>query len=649
MKRLLLTLAATALATTAMLAAESTVQGGVKYEVINHSEASCKAAKAGDKTVTEITVMPLVMIDGAARTVTEVQEDGFRGCKYVKKLVLPNTIKKIGPNAFRDCKSLVSVTLPDEAEVELSLAVYDNGGNGPFYGCSVLSDVRGNTVSTPLYVLNKAFIKCKNVPFYKDIPMLMKSVLAKSSMANVDQQVPAFSEFAKDRVRNPLRDWKRRKPYESAEQFAERVTPETTQDKTLALVTDARSEYIRLYAPISLQGVVGEYDADYNMFEVETPLTGSFYVKVPADQAKAFKESFSSVKLEPTYGIYNDKLAVVRCKVSLGGIEYEVPAADELDTEELAKVVLYDGPSQEALIAAASQAAAPAAPAAPAKKTITSPVDKNIPSSGVDNSRTFAVIIGNENYQRGIAEVPFAMHDAETFAKYCNKTLGLPQKNIRSYENATYGDLLAAVRDISNISNAYDGDVDIIFYYAGHGIPDEQSREAYLLPVDADGTAKEVCYPVKRLYDELGGLESRSVTIFLDACFSGATRGEEMLAQARGVMIKPGRTKPVGNMVIFSATNGDQAAFPYKENGHGLFTYYLLEKLQQTQGHATLGELSDYVSEQVSKQSLVVNRKSQTPTVNVGVNFLDTWKDRTLLPMPKPVVPEETEPEASAN
>lgn len=632
MKRLFITLAAAAVACVASFA-ESFVLDGVKYEALNLSEASCRAAKPGDKNFTELTVMPLVMIDGAAHTVTEVQEDGFRGCKHLVRLSIPNSVTKIGQNAFRDCKSLVSITLPDEAEIELALAIYDNGGNGPFMGCKALTDVRGNTIPTPLYVLNKAFVKCKNVPFYNEIPKLLKSVLAKSSMANVNSSIPTFSEFAKEKVRKPIQEWQRRKQYENAEQYAARVNEASTIEKALSLMGDLRDEYIGLYAPISLQGSLGEYDPDYNIFEVQTPLTGKFYIKVDPDQAKSFKRNFGSAILEPTYGISNDELAVITCKVSLDGMLYDVPPAEEPTLEQLARSVLTAGADASAPLLAVTPAGAPAnaQSAAPAKKEIESPVDKNIPACDVNNSRTFAVIIGNENYQRGIAQVPFAIRDAKTFGKYCNKTLGLPEKNIRSYTDATFGDLLAAVRDISNISNAYDGDVDIIFYYAGHGIPDEESREAYLLPVDADGTAKEVCYPVKRLYDELGSLESRSVTIFLDACFSGATRGEEMLAQARGVMIKPGRTKPVGNMVIFSATNGDQAAFPYKENGHGLFTYYLLEKLQATKGQATLGELSDYVSEQVSKQSLVVNRKAQTPTVNVGVSLLDTWKDRTLV------------------
>jgi len=118
--------------------------------------------------------------------------------------------------------------------------------------------------------------------------------------------------------------------------------------------------------------------------------------------------------------------------------------------------------------------------------------------------------------------------------------------------------------------------------------------------------------------------------VFMDACFSGAQRGEGMLASARGVVLKPKFDAPQGNMVVFSAAQGDETAYPYKEKGHGLFTYFLIKKLQETKGAVTLGELSNYVTTNVSQQSIVVNRKSQTPTVVPSANMGDGWKNVVL-------------------
>lgn len=262
--------------------------------------------------------------------------------------------------------------------------------------------------------------------------------------------------------------------------------------------------------------------------------------------------------------------------------------------------------------------------------SIGSEVDKNIPSSDTKNDKTFAVIIANESYNR-VDGVPFAANDGRIFSEYCKKALGMPEDNVKLLVNATLNDIRAQIKWLGDVMNAYKGEAKAIFYYAGHGIPDEKSKTAYLLPIDGYGSDVNTGYALKDLYSILGELPSESVTVFLDACFSGAKREGDMLSSARGVAIKVEESAPVGNMVVFSAAQGDETAYPYKEQGHGMFTYFLLKKMQETKGEISLGDLSSYVIEQVSKQSIVKNGKLQTPTVipanNVGTNWKN-WKLR---------------------
>ena len=255
--------------------------------------------------------------------------------------------------------------------------------------------------------------------------------------------------------------------------------------------------------------------------------------------------------------------------------------------------------------------------------------DTDIPVTGIRQNNTFAVIIGNENYQ-SVAKVPYAANDAKIFAEYCKRTLGLPEENVSVYTDATYGKMLGALQRISNIADAYNGNISIIFYYAGHGIPDDASREAFILPIDADGTIKESCLSLSRLYSSLARLNARRVTAFLDACFSGAERSGGMLASARGVAIKPRQNTIDGNVVVFTAVTGDQTAFPYKPSEHGLFTYYLLKKLKESRGNVSLGELSDYITTNVKQRSIVVNNKLQTPVVIPSDRLSTTWRTLPL-------------------
>ena len=143
------------------------------------------------------------------------------------------------------------------------------------------------------------------------------------------------------------------------------------------------------------------------------------------------------------------------------------------------------------------------ASAKPVMVTVDHTIDQNIPANAANNKNTFAVIIGNERYTQ-VAQVPYANNDAKIFAEYCKKTLGLPTQNVRIYENATYGTMLSAVADIKKIADAFNGGINIIFYYAGHGVPNESTKDAFLLPVDADGQQTDACYSVSRLYKELG-------------------------------------------------------------------------------------------------------------------------------------------------
>ena len=83
-------------------------------------------------------------------------------------------------------------------------------------------------------------------------------------------------------------------------------------------------------------------------------------------------------------------------------------------------------------------------------------------------------------------------------------------------------------------------------------------------------------------------------------------------------------------MVVFTAATGDQTAYPYAEKRHGMFTYYLLSKLQESGGVVTLGELGDYITAKVSQQSVKVNRKAQSPTISVSPDIEASWRTLPL-------------------
>lgn len=256
-------------------------------------------------------------------------------------------------------------------------------------------------------------------------------------------------------------------------------------------------------------------------------------------------------------------------------------------------------------------------------------MDRDIPVAKRQAETTFAFIIANENYAD--APVPYSLNDGRMFREYCQKALGLPEKNISLYEDATFGTIITAVEKMKQVADAYEGEASVIFYYAGHGFPDERQQTAYLLPIDGDASSITTTgYSLARLYKDMAAMRLKAALVLLDACFSGAKREDQMLASSRGVAIKVRDKAPGSNMVVFSAAKGDETAHQLEDKHHGLFTYFLLKGMQNTQGDADLGTLTDYVTKQVKRQSVVINNKRRTPTVIPSPGLAETWRTMKL-------------------
>lgn len=140
----------------------------------------------------------------------------------------------------------------------------------------------------------------------------------------------------------------------------------------------------------------------------------------------------------------------------------------------------------------------------PVRRRTTSDVDINIPQSTIKNANTFVLIFGIENYiESDISKVDFALNDGAKFREYCLRTLGIPEQNIHYRSDATRNQLRSEIKWARNISEAYGKDANLIVYYSGHGMPDERTRKAYLLPADGIANDPESGYALSSLYEDI--------------------------------------------------------------------------------------------------------------------------------------------------
>ncbi len=259
-----------------------------------------------------------------------------------------------------------------------------------------------------------------------------------------------------------------------------------------------------------------------------------------------------------------------------------------------------------------------------------SDVDKGIAHSSPLKPRRFALIIGNEDYsshQIGLSseiDVHFARNDASAFKEYAQKVFGIPERNITFLLDATTGQMKQAISKMNAIIKSTYGEAEVFVYYAGHGLPDESTREPYLMPVDVSGKNAADGIKLTEMYQKLTEYPSKRVTVFVDACFSGGARDQGLIA-ARGVRVRPKQDALSGNLVVFTASSGDQSSLPYNDQQHGFFTYYLLKLLKERGPNVSYGEIADYMKRNVEVESILVNEKEQSPQVIISPSVSNSW------------------------
>lgn len=435
-------------------------------------------------------------------------------------------------------------------------------------------------------------------------------------------------------VEDKIAEWQKKGEFETTAAYQARVNEKCRNKKVQLLANEAldalKKEYTKTISWKNME--LSEYDADNQTYLIKSEQLGNFAITIPITEAPAFRDNWNKMKMQnQDYYVLNDKLVLSKMNiVAPSGKRYTCDSKQS--TVYASNNIAYNFKPIEVDV---KQDVVQTSQTRIESKDISvgkSDVSVNIPVNPQTNDKTFVLIFANENYRREV-NVPFALNDGGTFKEYCEKTLGIPIKNIHFSKDATFGEMRSELNWLTQVMAAFKGEAKVIFYYAGHGMPDDKERAAYLLPTDGFSSDYETAIQLDYLYMRLAEHSAQSITVFLDACFSGANRDDRMLAAEigqRAVRVRPRQGTLKGNMVVVSATTGDETAFPYKEKQHGLFTYFLLQKVQQTNGNVTLNDLSNHIISNVSRQSILINNKSQTPQVNAAPEVQESWKNIKL-------------------
>ncbi|MEQ9639033.1 MAG: caspase family protein [Alphaproteobacteria bacterium] len=246
------------------------------------------------------------------------------------------------------------------------------------------------------------------------------------------------------------------------------------------------------------------------------------------------------------------------------------------------------------------------------------------------NPDAIAVIIGNRDYQNDVPAVTYAHRDAEAMKRYVIEDLGFRPGNVIELKDATEAEMRSVFGSERNhrgraFQFVRPGRSDLFVFYSGHGVPGLRDKRGYLLPSDANPDTADINgYPIDLLYENLRQTGARSITVLLDACFSGDSPRGMLIKSASPIFIAPKLPTDVEGITIITAAAAGQLASWDEEAKQGLFTEHVLLALRGTadqgrygdgDGKVTLKEVEAYLTDEMTYQARRKYNRDQVPTV----------------------------------
>lgn len=135
------------------------------------------------------------------------------------------------------------------------------------------------------------------------------------------------------------------------------------------------------------------------------------------------------------------------------------------------------------------------------------------------NPTYHALFIGeNEYIDRNINSLDNPVSDCEHVIQVLTSRYTFQQENIIFLKNATRNDISNAFDKLLTKLSPQDN---LLIFYAGHGVWDEQLRKGFWLPTDAQRNNRGTWFSNSELRDYISGIKAKHVLLVADACFGG--------------------------------------------------------------------------------------------------------------------------------
>ena len=258
-----------------------------------------------------------------------------------------------------------------------------------------------------------------------------------------------------------------------------------------------------------------------------------------------------------------------------------------------------------------------------AQKGMKRPADKENELPEIVYREGWLLAIGINKYPHlpSRFQLNYAVSDAEAFARVLQNRFGFDSRNIviLKDEEATKARILKEINDLADHNRVKNDDC-VIVYFSGHGQTATLPRGGdigFLVPSDAKvdlsgepnlAEYKQYCIDMNQLKEASKAIAAKHILFIVDACYGGlALTGTRGLSQNI-----PGYLSKVAKAVtqqMITAGGKDEVAQELPELGHGVFTYKLIDGLENNladrnnDGVITGTELAMYVESAVQQKT----------------------------------------------
>ena len=260
-----------------------------------------------------------------------------------------------------------------------------------------------------------------------------------------------------------------------------------------------------------------------------------------------------------------------------------------------------------------------------------------------------ALVIGIDEFANPKLKLAYSAADARLFSDTLKQAAGdlfedVTVNTLTGRETTTRESIVGALKACRNLRP----DDVFVFYIASHGTVDD--GEYFLITSNVGSLRTERlktdAIAQNELKELIANIPATKKLILIDTCNAGALGDAIQTAMLTRGMSEDTALKilsrSVGSTILSASTSVQEAIEGY--NGHGLFTYVLVQGLKGGADKGSTGfikttELADYVDSEVPVLAEKVFKRAQYPTISISGQAFPIGKLRDAAGSEAPVVP----------